>query len=88
VWLDYLATSPDALAEVLATWDGGPSAVSYVRGDTPDRFDYVLASPEFAVRSVVYDYQGATAAGSDHAFLAAELSIESRTGHAWGEAAE
>jgi endonuclease/exonuclease/phosphatase family metal-dependent hydrolase len=79
-WIQYLADNPEVLARVRGEWKGGPSAVSYTRGSkaapVPDRFDYVLASPEFSVRSVDYDYEGSRAAGSDHAFLSAELVID------------
>lgn len=80
VWIAYLAENPDVLAKLRAAWTGGPSAISYTRGSNrnpvPDRFDYVLASPEFAIRSVAYDYEGSLAARSDHAFLYAELALE------------
>lgn len=79
VWLEYLDEQPEALARVRANWTGGPSAVSYTRGSAkmpvPDRFDYVLASPEFTIRKVAYDYEGGVAARSDHAFLGAELAL-------------
>lgn len=78
-WIEYLAQNPDVLAEVRADWTGGPSAVSYVRGVkenlTPDRFDYVLVSPEFTIDSVAYDYEGSVAARSDHALVTAVLSL-------------
>ena len=80
VWIQYLDDHPQVLAEIRAGWTGGPSAVSYTRGSrkrpVPDRFDYVLASPEFSVCSVTYDYEGGCSAGSDHAFLAANLTLE------------
>jgi hypothetical protein len=51
----------------------------YTRGSkknpVPDRFDYLLASPEFSIREVVYDYEGGCAAGSDHAFVRAGLLL-------------
>lgn len=41
----------------------------------PDRFDYVLASPEFTIERVQYDYEGACAAKSDHGFVVADLEL-------------
>ncbi len=79
VWIQFLEERPDVVAKVRSAWKQGPSAVSYTRGSkknpVPDRFDYVLASPEFAVREVAYDYEGGRAAGSDHAFLSAEVAL-------------
>lgn len=78
-WLDWLAREQVLLDRLRSTWTGGPSAVSYVRGSrarpVPDRFDYVLVSDEFEVARVEYDYDGATAVGSDHAYVAASLAI-------------
>lgn len=75
-WLAHLAERPEVLAEVRSGWTGGPSAVSYTRGTTADRFDYVLASPEIAVIDIEHDYEGACAAGSDHGFVRATLRLE------------
>lgn len=78
-WLDWLTRKPEFLAEIRSTWTGGPSAVSYVRGTrakpVPDRFDYVLVSEEFEVQHVGYDFDGATEAGSDHAYVGALLGL-------------
>lgn len=81
-WIVYLAQHPDVLAEVRSRWiEGMPSAVSYVRGSaknpTPDRFDYVLATPEFGVESVAYDYEAGCAAGSDHGLVSTVLTLPS-----------
>ena len=80
VWIQYLADNPDVAAQIKTTWTDGPSAVSYTRGSrkspVPDRFDYVLATPEFAIHHVAYDYDGGLAARSDHAFLMADLSLD------------
>jgi endonuclease/exonuclease/phosphatase family metal-dependent hydrolase len=42
-----------------------------------DRFDYVFVSEEIGVTECSYDYQGAKAAGSDHAIVTAELHVRS-----------
>lgn len=78
-WMEWLAQQSDLAAEIRSRWTGGPSAVSYVRGSranpVPDRFDYVLVSDELHVEQVEYDFNGATSAGSDHAYLGALLKL-------------
>lgn len=76
----YLSEHPDVLAEVRDRWvEGMPSAVSYVRGSkanpTPDRFDYILATAEFGVEHVTYDYEAGCAAGSDHGLVVATFTL-------------
>ena len=79
VWLDYLERQPELLAKCRLERPDGPSVVSYVRGSknkpVPDRFDYVLASPEFTATSMSYEPEAFTA-GSDHAFVTATLEYE------------
>lgn len=44
----------------------------------PDRFDYILASPEFGIDHVAYDQDGGLAARSDHALLYARTGAQVR----------
>jgi endonuclease/exonuclease/phosphatase family metal-dependent hydrolase len=70
----------EAYQELLQERTTGPLAVSYVRGSTKrpveDRFDYIFVSSDFDVRQCRYDYEGATKAGSDHAFVEARIRLE------------
>ena len=54
----------------------GPLAVSYIRGKTEDRFDYIFLSDDFEVSNCRYDYEGAVAAGSDHALVHTDLVLK------------
>ena len=80
IWLDH---KPDQLAQVIQTNPEGPLAVSHRTGKrafspgTPRRFDALWTSPDFAIQQVVYDYAGGIAAGSDHALVTADLTVES-----------
>lgn len=77
----YLAEHPEEYANVRAQRPEGPLAVTYVRGRgdarTADRFDHLMVSPGYEVSAVVTDYDGATAAGSDHAYVEATLATAS-----------
>jgi len=73
VLVTLYAQDSERLAEARAVRPGGPLEVSYVeqRTDPPSwrRYDVILASSEWAVKDVAYDYQGAVEAGSDHALV-------------------
>jgi endonuclease/exonuclease/phosphatase family metal-dependent hydrolase len=74
-WLD---DHPDVLEEIRRRRPNGPLATTYVRGGNypvPDRFDVVMVSPSVEVVSVEHGYEDALAAGSDHAFVTAELAV-------------
>ncbi len=77
--LDHLRQDEAEYEEIRKRRPQGPLAVSYVRGsrENPieDRFDYVFVSEEIEVAGCSYDYQGATAAGSDHGIVTAELRL-------------
>lgn len=41
----------------------------------PDRFDVVMVSPSVEVTSMEHGYEDALAAGSDHAYVMADLDV-------------
>lgn len=57
----------------------GPLEVSYlerrIRPAVARRYDVILASRDWDVESVTYDYDAAVAAGSDHAMVTARLAL-------------
>lgn len=72
-WLDGNPATKDRLQRRRPE---GPLAVTFVRGSNrvvADRFDAVMASPTFAVRSVEHDYEDSVCAGSDHSYVLATL---------------
>lgn len=73
--LAYFRQDAEAYAEAVAARPNGPLAISYKRGSTYDRFDYVLVSPKFEVLACRYDYEGAKAAGSDHGIILADITL-------------
>ncbi len=77
VLLTLYEQDPERLAAARAARPNGPLEVSYVEQRTdrpsPRRYDVILASPDWAVRDVAYDHQGAVDAGSDHGLAQAEL---------------
>ena len=79
MWFEYLQDRPELVATLRVERPEGPSAISYTRGSsknpTPDRFDYILASPEFSVTHMTYEYERAKVAGSDHAFVVSSLQL-------------
>ena len=76
----YLQDHPQTWEEINRQRPDGPLAVSHRTGKrttfpgTPRRFDTLWVSPRFGVRAMSYDYDGAVAAGSDHALVVAELT--------------
>lgn len=81
--LDHLRQHPAEYERITELRPGGPLAVSFVRGSTKkpveDRMDYVFVSDEIGVISCSYDYEGARAAGSDHAIVTADLVARAAT---------
>jgi len=79
--LDHFRLHQHEYEEIKKRRPQGPLAVSYVRGSgvnpIEDRFDYVFVSDEIVVTECSYDYQGARAAGSDHAIVTAESHVRS-----------
>ena len=78
-FLDYLKARPAHYQQLLKKRPKGPLATSYVRGSTkrpqPDRFDYIFASGHFETEYCSYEYDDATAAGSDHGLVLADLRL-------------
>lgn len=52
-----------------------PLAVSYIRGNTDCRYDFIFVTPDILVHSVEYLYKESIQAGSDHAIVVAELEV-------------
>jgi exonuclease III len=75
-WLD---ANPDEMERIRELRPEGPLAVTHRTGKrratagTPRRFDHLWLSPDLQVASISHDYDGAVAAGSDHALVVAEL---------------
>ena len=78
-FLDYLRAHRPEYEEIERRRPQGSLAVSYVRGSKKnsieESFDYVCVLEEIEVADCSYDYQGATAAGSDHGIVTAELRL-------------
>jgi endonuclease/exonuclease/phosphatase family metal-dependent hydrolase len=72
---DALGRDRERYAAAVAARPEGPLEVSYKRGTTEDRFDYILVSPEVEVVDCQYDYRAGVAAGSDHGHVVATLAI-------------
>jgi endonuclease/exonuclease/phosphatase family metal-dependent hydrolase len=73
----FLLEHPDAYAKLVAVRPNGPLEVTYKRGRTLDRFDYLMISDEYFVRDITHDYNGAREAGSDHGLVSADLAAAS-----------
>jgi hypothetical protein len=73
VLVTLYAQDPERHAAARAARPDGPLEVSYVeqRTDPPSqrRYDVILASSEWAVKDVGYDYRRAVEAGSDHGLV-------------------
>ena len=58
-----------------------PLALTHVRGGNrpvADRFDVDMVSDGWTVERIKHDYEDAVAAGSDHAYVLAELHLSKR----------
>ena len=67
-----------ALERIKVRRPNGPLAVTHVRGGNrpvADRFDALMVSQAARIESIEHDYEDAVAAGSDHAYVRAELSM-------------
>jgi endonuclease/exonuclease/phosphatase family metal-dependent hydrolase len=84
VLVTLYAQAPERFAAARAVRPDGPLEVSYLEQRTdppsPRRYDVILASPEWAVRDVAYDYQGAVEAGSDHGLVRIGLVVHTVQG--------
>ncbi len=78
VLLTLHAQQPERSAAARIERPDGPIEVSYVEKRTtppsPRRYDVILASQEWRVDDVCYDYEASVQAGSDHALVIADLS--------------
>jgi endonuclease/exonuclease/phosphatase family metal-dependent hydrolase len=70
----YLRNNPDAYAALIRLRPSGPLEVTYKRGATLDRFDYIMVSDDLHVDAISHDFDGACGAGSDHGLVSAVLS--------------
>lgn len=74
---DLLAHTDVGDPRRVAAGERGALAVTYRRGrgehSVGDRFDYVFMSDDLTCTDLVHDYDGGTAAGSDHAAVRASL---------------
>ena len=70
----YLRENPDAYEKLIARRPNGPLEVTYKRGHSLDRFDYIMVSDDFHVDDIAHDFEGAREAGSDHGLVSAVLS--------------
>ena len=65
--------------ETHAARPDGPLAISHYTGRgehrQPRRYDFIYATPDFVVDDVRYLHEEATAAGSDHALVVADLQL-------------
>lgn len=76
--LTYLARDPERHKELLTQRPKGPLEITYRRGETDDRFDYLMVTEEFDVlhARVDWDDRAKTGpAGSDHGFVTASLML-------------
>src|SRR5581483_8510659 len=60
----YLREHPERYEELVRLRPTGPLEVTYKRGKTLDRFDYIMVSNELRVIDITNDFPGATSAGS------------------------
>jgi endonuclease/exonuclease/phosphatase family metal-dependent hydrolase len=70
----YLRENRDVYEELINRRPNGPLEVTYKRGGTLDRFDYIMVSDHFHVDEISHDFEGAREAGSDHGLVSAVLS--------------
>ena len=70
----YLRENPDAYETLLALRPRVPLEVTYKRGQTLDRIDYIMVSEDFHVDEIAHDFEGAHEVGSDHRLVSAVLS--------------
>jgi hypothetical protein len=70
----YLREEPRCIRKLINRRPNGPLEVTYKRGDTLDRFDYIMVSDDFHVDEISHDFEGAREPGSDHGLVSAVLS--------------
>jgi hypothetical protein len=77
----YLGAHPEELAAISAARPEGPLHVSYCtdkHGKNRFRYDAIWLSPHFEVSSVVYRYEEALAAGTDHALVVVDAALNAK----------
>ena len=78
----HLRQNPAVAARIVEQNPEGPLAVSHRTGKrknsagNPQRYDAIWVSPEFDVGNVDYLYEKSVEAGSDHALVAADVSLK------------
>ena len=77
---DYLMSNPDIYETIVQNRPEGPLAVSHITGKgrrgTERRYDFIFVTPDIRVKKVEYIFEEACAAGSDHAYVCAELEVD------------
>lgn len=74
--LVHLRQSPEFYERLLQQRPNGPLEVTYKRGATLDRFDYIMVSDELDVDDISHDFDGACKAGSDHGLVSVLLTSQ------------
>jgi endonuclease/exonuclease/phosphatase family metal-dependent hydrolase len=76
---DYLIKNPDLHETIVQSRPKGPLAVSHItgKGHKPKerRYDFIFVTPDISVKKIDYLFEEACAAGSDHAYVHAELEV-------------
>ena len=73
--IDFYQNNPKEYQRRINQFPDDPLGVSYTRGKTKDRFDYIFFSDDFMVVDCTYDYEGGINAGSDHAYISCSLRL-------------
>lgn len=74
----WFTNNPDAFAEVRHRRPNGPFAMTHVRGGNrpvAERFDVIMVKSQFDVMAIEHSYEDAVTTGSDHAYVLADLSL-------------
>ena len=73
----WLERYPDASERIRSGRPDGPLAITYrTSGSNPMRYDHLWHSRDLTVEEIQHDYHGAVDAGSDHALVWAEFSLD------------
>jgi exonuclease III len=78
VFRAWLESRPEELAQIRRRRPRGPLATTHMRGGNgpiPDRFDVIMATEAIEPIPVEHHHQDASAAGSDHAVVIADLEL-------------
>lgn len=80
VLIDYLRSHPGEYRLRKRERPGGPLDITFKRGKTYDRFDYIFVSDEISVRRVSHLWKEGGVGGSDHGMVLADLAVHSCDG--------